>query len=562
MKIELEKIGYCWRGLYSHYLAYRERDVVYRNGGAWVYRSGAFEEFVLGQVDAGKAGELVVGSGAVSGRSQMVLHSKGEAGVEFRFMDGRNGVIATALADTTTGADCGAWFNPGHMFAIMNDGSVRGWGKSVNGALGNGLAAEVNHVLPVKVGFPPGTPSIIKVVSGYAGDTYYLDAKGGLWYSGPNVGSAAGDGGSTVALVPKKINGSGDLPADAVITKIYVNQGRYGYKTMGCIDSNGLAYLWGSNRNAAIPDGGATAAITTPKLVTLSLTIPMKDIFIMSAQYATTALIDVNGILYLAGESDATGLGFAPAGFTPFMPWGFNNRVKKFFGAEDDDHSATGSQYYRSYGILLEDGSLYRWGHDEYGSYGTGYTGNIFASGTGNSLMPYKVHDNVEDAYLGSGKYNRCVALLKDGTVVHAGYGSYGLGEGVNHTTWTAIGGDYLKNVTKLRMGSVNYASCAMALRSDGRCVGWGYGSTFAGNTKSGVAAANGSPLEAGFTLLDRTIVDFAFSGALWTTALADNAQCHFLTSEGGVYSAGVGAAYSLGDWAGQNRVTPAQIMF
>ena len=50
------------------------------------------------------------------------------------------------------------------------------------------------------------------------------------------------------------------------------------------------------------------------------------------------------------------------------------------------------------------------------------------------------------------------------------------IGGGSDRTTWATIGGDLLTQVTKLRMYGSSYGSSAMALRADGKAVGWGMG--------------------------------------------------------------------------------------
>ncbi len=555
MKIDIESIGYRWQGVYSPYLAYRERDVVYRNGGAWVYKNGKFVEFAIGQPDASKSGELIAGKGVALGRPNMVLHSKGEAGVEFRFMDGRNGVIATQLAITGS-ADHGAALNDGYMQAIMSDGSVRGWGSASNGVLGDGGGATT-RVLPVKAAFPPGTPPIVKVVHAQNSNSYYIDAKGGLWYSGLNGDYASGNGNSVAQPKPVKMNGSGDLPADAVIIKVFSTSNFWAYRSYGCLDNQGRAYLWGGNRNNHL---GVVGVVPAPKLVPFTTDVPIKDIFLLSGYGSGTHLLSESGILYVCGEGIATGLGVDISNFVPFMPWGFDKRVKKVAACDSDDHNASGNQYYRGYGVLLEDGSFYRWGHDSQNhGWGTGFTGGIFPQSTNGNLFPYKVLDGVEDFYIGSGNYTRCVVLMKDGTIMHAGYGGNGLADGaVNNPTWARIGAENLKNVTKLRGFSMLYGSALMALRSDGTCVGWGFGAGFAGNGQP--SQNQNQPNLAGVTLLDKKIVDFSLSGQI-TGGMADAMQCHFLTAEGGVYSSGTASA-ALGELGSQLRLVPAPILF
>ena len=133
MNLDISALGYRWRGLYSPYLSYRDGDVVFKEGGAWVMRHGQPQPFALGQQDAVLKGHLLTGGMSVGGIGSMVLHANGADGVdgvEFRFMADRNGTVATALMNTDRAA---ADYHSANFFmaALMNDGSVRAWGRAL-----------------------------------------------------------------------------------------------------------------------------------------------------------------------------------------------------------------------------------------------------------------------------------------------------------------------------------------------------------------------------------------------------------------------------------------------
>ena len=68
MTLDLSTLGYRWRGIYSPYLSYRDGDVVFKEGGAWVMRHGQPQPFALGQQDATLKGHLLTGGvSAVNG---------------------------------------------------------------------------------------------------------------------------------------------------------------------------------------------------------------------------------------------------------------------------------------------------------------------------------------------------------------------------------------------------------------------------------------------------------------------------------------------------------------
>src|SRR3546814_13259631 len=98
------------------YLGYRDGDVVFKEGGAWVMRHGQPQPFALGQQDATLKGHLLTGGVSVGGIGSMVLHANGAHGVAsgaFRFMADRNGTVATALLNTDRPA---ADYNTANLF--------------------------------------------------------------------------------------------------------------------------------------------------------------------------------------------------------------------------------------------------------------------------------------------------------------------------------------------------------------------------------------------------------------------------------------------------------------
>ena len=282
--------------------------------------------------------------------------------------------------------------------------------------------------------------------------------------------------------------------------------------------------------------------------------------FLSGGFHAASYLVDTQGKLWVAGEANASGFGSDQATHRLLMPWGIEKRVKKVFCSESDGHWVAGAQYYRAYGVVLEDGSLYRWGHDSGqvgGSWGTGFTGDIW---TGHALFPYKVLDGVVDAYAIAGGYGRTLALMQDGTVRHTGYNGYSIGGGSDRTTWATIGGEFLTQVTKLRVYGSSYGSSAMALRSDGKAVGWGMGA--AGQCGNGYADTSNAPSR--FVLIDRPIVDFSRSGTMGCGEGGEyhNGAYHFLTIDGQVMSTGNGSHAQTGDDDHDHRYAPSPILF
>jgi len=557
MNIDIAKLGYRWKGIYSQYIAYTDNDVVYLNGGAYVIKNGIPVALALGQQMATGAGQVLTGNVAVSGIPDTVLHSNGTDSMEFRFMGGRNGVIATSLMTTDRMECSGYQLSNNYMAAIMSDGSVRTWGLRSSGQTGTGIYGgdpANDYVFPTRVPFPPGTPRIKQVVSNF-NDTYFLDVNGAVWHCGANRGDwMSGRNTSGATAIPTKINGFGDLGASTVITKIFQSNAYSGSPSMFLLDNLGRVYAWGYNGYGNLGNG-TTTNIVVPYLIPFTATTPIKDIY-ATARYAATFLITTTGVLYTAGETNTSLYTGTNQLFRPVMPWGFNKTVKQIFGCEtyyvyDGDGNTAPI---RRYGAVLDNGEMWCWGNLS-GSYNDGfgisYAADVYQS---NAIYPIKVLDGVSFAQANAG-WNTMIALMTDGTVKWTGYNGQGLGgTNASRQTWVTIGDAYLTGVTKLRMHGYGSYSTAIALRNDGKVVVWGYGGN--GQVGDGYNTATNYPNK--YLLIDKTVIDFEAG----TNFGAGGGGLYCLTSDGQVMMTGYGAYGTSGDQAMQSRFAPAPIIF
>lgn len=556
MNIDITKLGYRWKGIYSPYLSYIEKDVVYKDGGAYVIQNGLPVPFALGQQDATLAGQVLTGGDPVSGVPYTALHSNGASSMEFRFMGGRNGVIATGLMSTDRMECSGADLANYYMSSIMSDGSVRVWGLRSNGQTGTGSYGgdpAWNYTLPTRVAFPPGTPRITQVVSNW-NDTYFLDANGAVYHSGANRGDYMSGRNTTGAtLVPTKINGFGDLGANTVITKIFQSAAYSGSPSMFLLDNMGRVYCWGYNGYGNLGNG-TTTNILVPYLIPMTVTTPIKDIY-ATARYAASFLIGTNGILYSAGETNTSLYTNTNREFRPVMPWGFDKTVKQLFSCETYyNYGDPPTLPSRRYGAVLDNGEMWCWG-DAGGSYNDGfgisYTTAVYS---GNAIYPIKVLDGVSYAQANAG-WQTMTALMNDGTVKWTGYNGQGLGGALpSRQTWVTIGDSFLTGVTKLRMYGYASYSTAVALRNDGKVVVWGHGGN--GVVGDGYNTSTNYPNK--FLLIDKTVVDFAVNGAFG----AAGGCLYCLTSDGQVMNNGYGLHSMGGDDDQESRFAPSPIIF
>lgn len=553
MKIDIDSIGYRWKGVYSPNIAYKERDVVFKDGGAHVIRDGTPQAFALGQQDAILKGHLLTGGVSVGGVASMVLHSNANDSIEFRFMDDRNGTTVARLMETVQNHRVPYASNRFGMF-VMTDGSVRCIGRSNNGQMGDGGNSDTSRYNAGEAAFPKGV-QISRVIVAWT-NTYYLDTNGGLWFSGNNDGGwMSGRGLSGVIRTPVLLNGNSGIPANAKIVDVMSTYGYYGYGETLALDNQGRVYAWGYNQSGClgVNNGSSTATAT---LVPFTATVPIKSIMVNGNYYGGSCLIDHAGNAWVAGNDS---LCFAFAGTSHMVHQRLDlggRRVKKMFWDENDQHWVAGSQYDWSVGILFENGEVYLRGTT---AGQTGMDGNGWTMGGGNSPFTMPFHTGVKDIWVQGGGYQCAIALMNDGTIQAKGYSGYGINGTPNQTnSWTTIGAGYLTNITKLVMMGGQYGSTAAALRSDGQLVVWG--GSIQGCKGDGSAWSTDNFYPNSFFIHDRPIVDFCFGGMRYE---ATGVNCVYALDDlGRVVCSGAGDYGMNGDDDTENTATPQLIRF
>jgi hypothetical protein len=554
MNIDISQIGYRWKGIYSEFLSYAENDVVYKDGGAYVIRNGAPAAFALGQQDATLKGHLLTGGVSAGGFGNMVLHSKGAGGVEFRFQDTKNGTLATQLMDARTGR-LGQYLAASYyMTAVMHDGSCRTWGSQTMGRGGAGNSGDIGRTFPARVAFPPGTPPVTSIYNVWA-TTYYITADGGLWSSGEAASGMTGTNTGDHAI-PKKLQGYGDIPSDAKFVKIRGAYGDNSYRQAMFLDDQGRVYCVGTNQYTSL---GITGTSAFPRLIPFTESVPIKEMTMQGSLLGASALISREGELYVAGEYNTCGAG-GGADVWPhrqWMPWGLDKPVKQVMMSETDAHWIAGYNNYRTQGVVLENGDLYVWGNQggQFScGWGVGYNADVW---TGSALHPYKVLEGVKEYAAVQGGYPKLVALMDDGTVQATGDGNFSVVTPARNT-WAQEGAGILKNGTRLTMYGSQYSASCGILTSDGTVVMWGHDDTGfhgVGDAPAGRPASSAKPV-----MLDKTIIDFQISG--YAAVAQPYMTAHFLTSDGQVYSSGSGYYSVNGDDDSENTYVPRQILF
>ena len=548
LQMNIEALGYIWQGPFSTSSVYTERDVVFKDGGTYVMRNGAWEPFALGQRDAVTKGHLLTGGVSVGGLDGQALHSNANASIEFRYSLDRNGTTCARLMDTIQNHRGAYATNRFGMF-VMTDGSVRGLGRTDSGQLGDGRTDSSGaRWTPSLAVFPKGV-EIAKVICTWA-NSFYIDTTGGLWYSGSNDANCmSGRGLTGIVRTPVKLNGFSGIPANAKIVDVHCHYGNTNYPTPMARDDQGRVYVWGYNQTGCA-GLGTTGVITTATLIPITATVPMKYAVSNGGYYGASCLIDYDGYAWTAGDNALS--------WNTTNSWYVHNRldlggrrVKKMFWGEDDQHWVAGTQYDWGSGILFENGDVYIRGVAPV-QVGMGYTITPSDPATG---TPF--HTGVADIWVTFGGYQNAIALMNNGTVQARGYNSYGLnGSLADTTTWATVGAGYLENIVKLKVQGAQYGSTGAALRADGRLVVWGGGL----NGQAGNGLFTESQLPNSFFLSERPIVDFAFGGYRYEAQYFN--AVYALNDIGQVLVSGQGEYSMNGDDDGENTGTPQLVRF
>lgn len=151
-------------------------------------------------------------------------------------------VDVTGLSSGAIGISAG-WF---HSCAVMGDGTMRCWGRNVDGQLGDGTMEE-RHT-PVEVTGVTGS-LVVASCGGY--HTCAIHETGSLWCWGRNEQGQLGDGTNTRRILPTPVSGMG---SDVT----FVDSGQ----TFTCAVQAGGLKCWGGSGSGELGDGTLTARST------------------------------------------------------------------------------------------------------------------------------------------------------------------------------------------------------------------------------------------------------------------------------------------------------------
>ncbi|HVZ86446.1 MAG TPA: hypothetical protein VHG72_05735, partial [Polyangia bacterium] len=298
-----------------------------------------------------------------------------------------------------------------HVCALLSDGTLRCWGDNSSGELGQGTFTTTgNQSIPTPVAVTLSKPAT--AVAAGSGVTYALLNDGTVWGWGSNSLGQLGQGtftsGSGIAT-PGKVTGlpaaataiaSGSTHACAVVSGAvycwgvdydgdlgdgeYITTGHLGLatpaKVMGlqgtaagvaagggqsCANLSGFTECWGDNSFGAVGTGSTTSEYNTAQSVTY--TTPSPNVTAVAAANQTSCLLVQGGTVYCAGNNDDGELGNGS----------FANTTQLSFGPITNGPSGAIGAVAIAVGIthacaLTSTGSIYCWGESDSGALGNG----------------------------------------------------------------------------------------------------------------------------------------------------------------------------------------------
>jgi len=313
-------------------------------------------------------------------------------------------------------------FGGQQAFAVCSDGGVLSQGYNESGMLGTGNAASTasgsNSSFNV-VGFDVNNKAT--AVAGGTANSYFLRADNTVWAAGNRLLGALGDNQNAAVAVytPTQVKGVGNVGFLTDVAQIAA-----GYYAGYAIKTDGTAFAWGYNANGQLGDN-----TTTDRLTPVQIKGVGGSGFLTGVTYITSALYNSNqhtcavrndGSAFCWGDNSWGQLGDASqvAISTP-------KQVRGPSGIGNLSNVKTIAVNVHSSAALLNDGTVYAWGENNYGQLGQNNaspTRNITplqVKGVGGTGVLTGIVDlkSYEFGY---------IALKSDGTVYSWGYGNYG----------------------------------------------------------------------------------------------------------------------------------------
>jgi alpha-tubulin suppressor-like RCC1 family protein len=440
-----------------------------------------------------------------------------------------------------------------HAFAIMSDGSVRGWGYNGQYNLGDGSTIDKNHA--INVAFPPNFPGAKEVHTANEYMSACLDKNGQLWTWGRNDYGECGVGNTTWVRAPINVSIiTGNSIYGRTISQIAMPCGieDIGFILVLCTD--GTVHACGYNAYGQCGNGNTTNQNYFVRCGTLT---GVTHISSGRERYTHCTAISA-GTLYTWGYNGDWQLGNNSSTSTSIPTVRNNGSLvgKTFTKAQ--------AGYFCTY-ALASDGTLHGSGNQSVGQFGVGNTAN--------QTTPIQINSNVASFQAATYEYAIITIIKNDGTAWVAGRPDYiapytvavddGYGGTIynqeNTTIWkrlmfpTAFNGTPI-TISKLVHGGTGSYNFIVALMSNGYMYAIGYN----GNGQLGIADNQNIPVYYNNPQLVRCDV----ASDIGTYGHGNEGCLLILTKAGKVKVSGYGGSYSNGSLTGNTNFAPFPIQF
>ena len=311
-----------------------------------------------------------------------------------------------------------------HTIAIKTDGSLWAWGSNSSGELGDGTT--VGKILPTRISNDNNWDS---VSAGY-GFTLAIKNDSSLWAWGYNGGGRLGDGTTVDKHTPTRIGN--DSNWDSVSTGSYHSV---------AIKEDGSLWVWGNNSSGQLGLGNTTNR-NVPTQVGSNT-----DWSSVSTSGGHTLAIKTDGSIWAWGNNDYGQLGNGTT-----TGYGVANPTPSQIGAATNWASVSAGNGYTL--AIKDDGSLWGWGHNNYGLVAGGFIGT-----ESSNYIPVQIDTDTDWSSV-SAFSNHTMAIKTNGSLWAWGYNKSGqLGDGTTDDRNTPVKILPIDTVTVINgTGGGNYA--------------------------------------------------------------------------------------------------------
>lgn len=339
-------------------------------------------------------------------------------------------------------------------------GNVIGFGVNSSGQLGIGTIDFNAHTMPIQANIN----DVISVTSGTL-SSFAIKSDGTLWAWGDNSLGQLGDNTTINRASPVQVVDSDGIGFLSNVKAVSSNS----YHTLA-LKSDGAVWAWGSNNNGELGDGTAQERNMPVQVVGESGIGVLSDIVSIGTGMGYSIALKQDGTVWTWGSNNKGQLGNYRAGSsTPVQVLGSD-------GSGNLTNIIAIAAGERNNVVLKSDGTVWAWGLNANGQLGNGTTTN--------SYVPVQVVNADDSgtftgvSAISAGRLHN-IALKNDGTVWAWGFNHYGsLGIGSVYPTNSLIpiqvkdptGTSFLTNVTAVSAGGER----SFAITEDKKVWGWG----------------------------------------------------------------------------------------